>query len=421
MQILTLNASKKTKSTLVGEIPVDWGCVKLSQVIAGLEAGVSVSSSGRPAADGEPGVLKVNSVSNGRFIPTENKAIIPIDVPRAHIRPRVGAVLVSRSNSPELVGDVALVRDATNNLFLPDKLWQVNLNCHAEVSEEWLVQILRSPEVRLEIRNRASGTSQSMKNISQAAFLAIRVPLPPLAEQRKIADVLSTWDDALEKLDMLIEAKERRKAALAQSLLGGKRRLKGFSRRWKTLQLAEHIHFSPRQVQKPSKPFKSLGIRSHGKGTFIKPDFEPSKIALDELYEVRAGDLIVNITFAWEGAITVAGEEADGALVSHRFPTFTFIPGKSTASYLRHVIGQKWFRDKLILVSPGGAGRNRVMNKRDFLTIQIPTPPYDEQLRIGGILDTCDEEIRLLRAEYEALGQQKRGLMQRLLAGKIRV
>ncbi|MET0254112.1 MAG: restriction endonuclease subunit S, partial [Terrimicrobiaceae bacterium] len=75
---------------------------------------------------------------------------------------------------------------------------------------------------------------------------------------------------------------------------------------------------------------------------------------MEELYEVREGDLIVNITFAWEGAIAIAGNEDAGALVSHRFPTFAFIPGISAAGFFRHVMAQRWFREPLSLISPGG-------------------------------------------------------------------
>ena len=84
-------------------------------------------------------------------------------------------------------------------------------------------------------------------------------------------------------------------------------------------------------------------------------------------------------------------------------------------------MAQRWFREQLSLVSPGGAGRNRVLNKSDFLRIEVPTPPYDELLRIGEILDTCDAELRLHRQQRDALDRQKRGLMQRLLTGKLRV
>jgi type I restriction enzyme S subunit len=73
------------------------------------------------------------------------------------------------------------------------------------------------------------------------------------------------------------------------------------------------------------------------------------------------------------------------------------------------------------LASPGGAGRNRVLSKNAFLSIAVSLPSFAEQTAIAAILDTCDEELRLLRAQRAAMDQQKRGLMQKLLTGAIRV
>ncbi|MCH7226264.1 restriction endonuclease subunit S [Haloferula sp. A504] len=421
MPKLSLNASKKTKQTAAGEIPVDWECAKLERLIDKLEAGVSVSGSDRPAARNEQGVLKVSAVSDGRFLPDENKAIETSEILRARLRPRVGAILVSRSNSPELVGESALIKETPGNLFLPDKLWQVRLLKNANASEEWLSQVLRLPTIRLEMRNRASGTSQSMKNISKSAFLGIHVALPPLPEQRKIADILTTWDEALEKLDALIAAKDRRKKALMLQLLTGRKRVAGATGEWRTTTLAQVLEPTPRPTPKPSKPFLAAGIRSHGRGVFLKPDFIPADIALDELYEIKSGDLIVNITFAWEGAAAIVSDEADGALVSHRFPTFSFRAGKASRAFFRHYIRTKRFVFDCGLASPGGAGRNRVLSKTAFLKIGLMLPPIEEQEAIGEILDTCDAELTLLRRQRDALDLQKRGLMQRLLTGKIRV
>ena len=136
---------------------------------------------------------------------------------------------------------------------------------------------------------------------------------------------------------------------------------------------------------------------------------------------LRTDDLVANITFGWEGAAAIVPPEANGALVSHRFPTFTFQPGISIPGYLRHVIKQKRFVHEMGLASPGGAGRNRVLSKTNFLKIPINLPPLAEQERIAAVLDTCDQEIELLQKQLEALKKQKRGLMQKLLTGEVRV
>ena len=93
---------------------------------------------------------------------------------------------------------------------------------------------------------------------------------------------------------------------------------------WEILELHEFVEPCLRKTDKPRKIYQSIGIRSHGKGTFPKSDCNPKKIAHKTLYEVKSEDLITNITFAWEGAIAIVKEEDDAALVSHRFPTYVF-------------------------------------------------------------------------------------------------
>ncbi|MCW1883102.1 restriction endonuclease subunit S [Luteolibacter flavescens] len=330
-------------------------------------------------------------------------------------------ILISRSNTPALVGASAYVGDDFPLSFLPDTLWLLRPKDRDSVSMRWLAYVIGSDDCRRLLQSIASGTSQSMKKIQKGSFLRLVALTPPLTEQRKIADILSTWDEALERLDALIAAKDRRKQALMQQLLTGKKRVKGANGKWKVATLGDLLTPISRTVPKPTGSFLAAGIRSHGKGVFLKPDFKPEGIALDELFELKAGDLVVNITFAWEGAAAIVPDVADGALVSHRFPTFLFKDGLASRSFFRHYIRSKRFVFDCGLASPGGAGRNRVLSKTAFLNIELKVPSFEEQEQIGSLLDTADQELALLRRQRDALDQQKRGLMQRLLTGKIRV
>jgi type I restriction enzyme S subunit len=165
----------------------------------------------------------------------------------------------------------------------------------------------------------------------------------------------------------------------------------------------------------------ALGIRSHGKGTFLRTVDNPEDVMMDTLYKVKENDLIVNITFAWEGAIALVKKTDEGALVSHRFPIHVFKKDKVTPEYFRHVILPKWFVHQLKLISPGGAGRNRVMSKKDFLNLVVNVPLLPEQQKIAAVLNGMDQEINFLDSQLIALKEQKKGLMQKLLTGTIRV
>ncbi len=135
---------------------------------------------------------------------------------------------------------------------------------------------------------------------------------------------------------------------------------------------------------------------------------------MERLYEVDSHDLIVNITFAWEGAIAIVRPEDAGALVSHRFPTYQFDRSAVLSEFFQYPILDKQFIYKLGVFSPGGAGRNRVLNKSDFLKIELALPGVVEQRKIADCLGSLDELIALEDRKLETLRQHKQGLMQQL-------
>jgi type I restriction enzyme S subunit len=260
-----------------------------------------------------------------------------------------------------------------------------------------------------------------MPNLSTEILARLPLSLPEYDEQRKIAALLTTWGRAIDATECLIAAKQQRRKWLMQQLLTGKRRFGGFSERWRTVHLREIVEPVSRRVPKPAGPYGALGIRSHCKGTFSRVVDKPEAVVMEELYVARADDLIVNITFAWEGAIAIVPAEHDGLLVSHRFPTFRAKPDRVYLDYLRYLVRQQRFIFLLGLISPGGAGRNRVLSKRDFLELRVSLPSLAEQEKIARILRMADAETSCLTEIFEALREQKKGLMQQLLTGKRRV
>lgn len=287
-----------------------------------------------------------------------------------------------------------------------------------QVLPEYLCLYMQSSRAQKELAELA-GIS-SIAHLTREKLLRFPIFLPPVSEQTFLKDLFTEWDRAIETLQALIDAKTERKRGLMQQLLTGKKHLPGFSGDWKESQLGNFIKEVTRKTAKPEKPFLAAGVRSHCRGVFLKPDFAPEDIALSELFELRTGDLVVNITFAWEGAVAIVPSEANGALVSHRFPTFAF-KDSACPAFFKHLVQTKRFRHECILASPGGAGRNRVLNKKVFRKIKVWCPNRSEQAAIAQILDTCDRELTLHHQQLQALREQKRGLMQKLLTGEVRV
>lgn len=250
----------------------------------------------------------------------------------------------------------------------------------------------------------------------------ITIPFPTVEEQQKIADCLASLDERISLEAQKLDTLKTHKKGLMQQLFPAegetlpKLRFPEFrdAGEWKEKKLTDAITPVIREVAKPDSSYLALGLRSHGKGTFHKPDQAPEKNSMDKLYLVHHDDLIVNITFAWEGAIAIAGKQDHGCYVSHRFPTYVFNEKVSTSGFFRYVIIKKAFIYKLGLISPGGAGRNRVMNKKDLLQLTVLLPDTKEQQKIADCLASLDDLITAQTQKLAALKTHKKGLMQQL-------
>jgi len=168
----------------------NWPIMELRDGLRAIEAGTSVQSLERPARHGEWGVLKVSAVSWGKFKAEENKAVPPGFAPKPHEHVRAGDLLISRANTQELVGAVVMVHEAPERLMLSDKTLRLLLR-NDVLRPEFFEYAIRTPGARKFIEHNATGTSYSMRNISQETIRAIPLPVPPVADQKRIAADLS--------------------------------------------------------------------------------------------------------------------------------------------------------------------------------------------------------------------------------------
>ena len=168
------------------ELPQGWCWATLGQLLHGIEGGKSFKCLSRQATPDEWGVIKVSAMTWGTFLEDEQKAIPPgIDFDRAHeIRP--SDLLLSRSNTTELVGATVLVRECRRRLLLSDK--SLRLLVSDGLNRRWLHNSLSSSVARGQLSAMATGTSDSMRNVSQEKIESVVLPLPPLVEQRQIVD-----------------------------------------------------------------------------------------------------------------------------------------------------------------------------------------------------------------------------------------
>jgi type I restriction enzyme, S subunit len=199
----------------------EWSIRILGDLLIGIDGGYSPITERRPPKSGERGVLKLSAIRNGLFVDSESKAIgehiaMPL---RAQLHAR--DVLITRSNTASTVGDVCLVDRDYENLFLSD----LTLRLHPRpelISPDFLVESLLLRASRAQIESAATGTSGSMKKISRTSIRALRIPLPPLQDQRRIAYICKSIREVADLSDKLARIVGDLRNCLLVGLLTGR-------------------------------------------------------------------------------------------------------------------------------------------------------------------------------------------------------
>lgn len=360
--------------------------------------------------DGFVPIVGMKDIQNGRVQIDPNVCVSLSDEDAREYLLADGDILINRTNSPDLVGKAGIFRGSGKAVFAS---YLVRLELDRDRADpDFVIQILAGEHGQRRIKQLAT-RAISQANLNPTTFKNhFHIPLPSLTEQIGIREMLLTWDAAIEKTERLIALHLHRKSWLLSKVILAT---------GSEVRLSKVLIPVSRAVSKPLEPYWALGIRSHGKGTFQRFIEDPFTVEMKEVYEVKRNDLIVNITFAWEGAIAFVQPGDEHCLVSHRFPTYEIAKTVAEADFVKYAVNHKLFFTKLGLISPGGAGRNRVLSKKDFLKLSIRLPSLDNQRKSAAVLDTAEREIALLREQMAALKQQKRGLMQKLLTGRWRL
>ena len=208
----------------LGKIPARWEIVRLRFLAAGIEQGWSPEAAPLQPSLDDWGVLKLNAVNQGRFDEKAAKTL-PLDAqPRVNLEIHAGDVLVTRSNTPLLVGDACFVETTRPRLMLSDIIYRLAVR-PGVIDGRFLVYFLTLPVGRVQIENDARGTSASMVKISQEHLKNWWIPVPPIAEQRSIITVLARQTQRIDRMRAATERtvaliKERRFALIAAAVAG---------------------------------------------------------------------------------------------------------------------------------------------------------------------------------------------------------
>ena len=263
-------------------------------------------------------------------------------------------------------------------------------------------------------------------NLSADIIKNLQIPLPPLPEQKKIADCLSTWDSAIEKQSQLINALTQRKKALMQQLLTGKKRLPGFSDEWKEVKLGDLFEKINRKNEEGNTNVVTISAQ---RGFVKQTDFFNKSVAsetLDNYSLIYHGEFCYNKSYSngYPLGATKRLIAFEKAVVTTLYICFKIKDQKkSNGSFFEQFFEANSLDRSLIKIAQEGGRAHGLLNVSlsDFFNIKIKLPPIEEQTAIAEILAAADRELQLQKEKLTQLQAQKKGLMQVLLTGKKRL
>ena len=274
-----------------------------------------------------------------------------------------------------------------------------NIIPNEKASPEWLYYIIIYSKPRL-VR---LGCGSTFLEVSKKDFSRFKIPVPPLAEQRKIAEVLGLWDKAIEKQSLLIEQLTLRKRGLMQQLLTAKRRLPGFSNPWKEVKLGEICNITTGKLD--ANAMEDNGIYPFF--TCAKDVYKINKYAFDtEALLISGNGEYVGYVHYCKGKFNAYQR------------TYVLDQFQDNIFYLKYTL--QYYLPKRILQTKSSSNTPYIVIGT-FQDMIILEPSKAEQTAIAQVLTAADREIELAQQKLELLRQQKRGLMQQLLTGKKRV
>lgn len=392
-----------------------WPKVPLGEITTA-QYGLSVAATD----DGTVPILGMKNLQGGRIVFGDLVRVSLTKEETAIYRLHAGDILFNRTNSFDLVGKTALVEAATlEPIVFASYLVRLKVDATRAVPQ-FVNYFLTSPRSEKKLKDMATpGVSQFNINPTQLRK-HFQIPLPPLTEQNAIIGVLSVWDRGIWQLSDLITAKLRFKQGLMQQLLTGKRRFPEFENEWEAVRVGDiAAERSERNDGEHSIPVLSCtkydglvdSLAYFGKRVFSE-NTANYKV-------VRRGDFAYATNHIEEGSIGLLSH-ADAGLVSPMYTVFR-TDGQIAPDFLFRLLKTETYRQIFASFTSASVNRRGSLRWKQFATIPLKLPRLAEQQRIDEALAVFDREIDFLRRELDALKTQKKGLMQKLLTGQVRV
>ncbi|WP_276743093.1 restriction endonuclease subunit S [Alistipes sp.] len=407
------NIPQGYKATALGIIPQEWEVMRLEDLCHN-EGDYGINAPATDFSDKLPTYLRITDIDDdGKFI-IANKASVNNpnsgsyhlkdgDIVFARTGATVGKTYLYNREDGDLVFAGFLIRFSPN----AQKIVPYYLKAYTNTSTYWKW---------VKITSQRSG----QPGINATEYCSLQIPVPPLAEQRKIAEVLGVWDEAIEKQARLIEKLALRKRGLMQRLLSAKLRLPGFSDPWQKVKFCELFTKSIKTAD-PLTKYEVLSVTKEG--IVAQKSYFNKDIASEDTSKyivVERGDLAMSGLNFWMGSCHILTNFNEG-IISPAYKVFK-VTEHNNINFIRDFVRSSMFLQALQGCSVIGASIvRRNLDKEMLYEWTFKIPSLKEQTAIAKVLTAADREIELAKEKHERLRHQKRGLMQQLLTGKKRV
>ncbi|EKM26834.1 restriction endonuclease subunit S [Vibrio sp. HENC-03] len=359
------------------------------------------------------------------------------DIPKGYLLSKGELLVAMTEQAAGLLGSTLFVPSHDRYLH-NQRLGLIQIKDKNGICPEFLYLTYNSPYVRKQIAEQSTGTK--VKHTSPDKLKSVICLLPPLPEQRKIAQILSTWDRGIATTEKLIDASKQQKKALMQQLLTGKKRLvdpetgKAFEGEWEEVRLIDTV--SKEKYSFTGGPFGSdlkssdytengvriIQLQNIGDGTFHNSyQIFTSQEKADELVScnIFPDDIIISKMGDPVARATLIPHIHQRYLMASDGIRLAIDKSKYNNRFILETINYREFRNNALAKSTGSTRRR--IGLTDLKNIKFRVPELIEQQKIASVLTAADKEIELLEAKLAHFKQEKKALMQQLLTGKRRV
>ena len=432
-QVRSLKTGIKYKNTPIGKIPVDWEVKRLEDTANSEKYSFTGGPFGSDLkedsyTDDGVRVIQLQNIGDGKFLneykifTSEEKAG---QLKNCNIYP--GDIIIAKMADP--VARACIIPDEDKRYLMASDGIRLLIN-KEKYDVNFMLYAINSPNFRKNAESHSTGSTRLRIGLTELRNLLIAIP--PLKDQKKIAEILTTVDEAIEKTSQIIEKTKEVKKGLMQEVLTrgiGHKKFKEteigeIPEKW---QLAPLRNVSikgsikdPRNF--PDQKFRYVDVSSVSNEFYKVTDFQvvngrnaPSRARK----EIKWKDIIYATVRPYLKRIAVVPKELDGEICSTGFCVIKCNPKLSHYKYVFYILQTDWITEKFTGLQRGS--NYPAITDNDIYNQIIPMPEIGEQEQIAKILSSVDDKIEKESSHRDQLEALKKGLMQVLLMGKIRV